>query len=172
MIELPRLYRRIALYGLLLTPMLTAFASGQTPNVASKKIAQEARSISLQSLFRLPWSRRGSGRSRVAARRSYPIPGSPRFREKGHRFQQTSDSELMRRIASHDDSERMPPPKFADRLSEREQRILDTWIREGADLPEHWSFKPIQRPNLPAPEEFQQVRSAWHPIDRFISRQV
>ncbi len=126
MIELPRLYRRIALYGLLLTPMLTAFASGQTPNVASKKIAQEARSILSNRCFachgpdeaQVEAGLRLDDRTRSLAlldsgKRAI-VPGKP------------SDSELMRRIASHDDSERMPPPKFADRLSEREQRILDT----------------------------------------------
>ncbi len=168
MIELSRLSLRIALCGLLLTPMLTAFCSGQSPAVASKKIAQEARSILSNRCFachgpdeaQVEAGLRLDDRTRSLAlldsgKRAI-VPGKP------------SDSELMRRITSHDDSERMPPPKFADRLSEREQRILDTWIREGADLPEHWSFKPIQRPSLPAPEEFQQVHSAWHPIDRFV----
>src|SRR6187200_1164710 len=41
-------------------------------------------------------------------------------------------SELVRRITSTDESERMPPSDFGKPLTEREISILQRWISEGA----------------------------------------
>src|SRR5579872_1788870 len=75
------------------------------------------------------------------------------------------ESELYRRIASDDASERMPPKNSGRALTAAEIATLKRWIEEGAAYSEHWSFvKPI-RPGLPA------VRQAGWPrngIDHFI----
>ncbi len=53
------------------------------------------------------------------------------------------DSELVRRIMSDDESERMPPPESHLELSADEKELLTQWIREGAEFKEHWSFEPL-----------------------------
>ena len=51
-------------------------------------------------------------------------------------------SELLARITSHDNDERMPPEKP---LTAKEISTLRTWIEEGATWPEHWAFKPPKK---------------------------
>ncbi|MED5586846.1 MAG: PSD1 and planctomycete cytochrome C domain-containing protein [Verrucomicrobiota bacterium] len=51
-------------------------------------------------------------------------------------------SELLARISSHDDEERMPPEKP---LTAEEISTLQKWIEEGALWPEHWAFKPPEK---------------------------
>lgn len=72
-------------------------------------------------------------------------------------------SELIRRIESDDDSERMPAGE--DPLSAEDRRILHSWIAEGAVWPTHWSLQPIGQPQPPT---VQNVRWPRSPIDRFV----
>jgi hypothetical protein len=59
-------------------------------------------------------------------------------------------SELVRRIAAADESERMPPAETGITLTDEQQRLLKQWIAEGASYAPHWAYvKPI-RPALPA----------------------
>ncbi len=87
-------------------------------------------------------------------------------------------STLIHRVSSQVDGFRMPPAE--PRLTREEVGILRAWIDQGAawaeEVPneaassripasEHWSFRPIERPELP------DVRLAdWprNPIDRFV----
>lgn len=78
---------------------------------------------------------------------------------------QPLQSELLRRIVSDDEDERMPPAEFAKPLSAAEIQAIETWIEQGAKLPEHWSFVAPQRPPLP------DGPSASHPVDRFVRHQ-
>lgn len=56
------------------------------------------------------------------------------------------NSELLRRIRSHDPDEQMPPAEAKlGRLSPQEIRILESWIRQGADYEGHWAFLPPSR---------------------------
>lgn len=73
-------------------------------------------------------------------------------------------SELVRRIDSAEDHERMPPPESQTSLSDTEKALLRTWIAEGAEYSPHWSFV---RPQRPAPP--QTVGDEWsrNDIDRF-----
>jgi hypothetical protein len=72
------------------------------------------------------------------------------------------ESEILRRIASPDDAERMPPPGSGKpRLTERETGLIRQWIAQGAPWEPFWSFIPPKRPALP-------VRGGKNPIDRFI----
>ena len=90
----------------------------------------------------------------------------------GALIQKEVHHDLLERIASTDEDERMPPE--GKRLSAEQIELLRQWIAEGAPFPkdevipkkpsEHWSFQPIQNPPLPA--------SAFvHPIDAFVSGQ-
>jgi hypothetical protein len=51
-----------------------------------------------------------------------------------------AQSELARRIQSHDPDEVMPPPSLHRPLSDAEQDTLLRWIREGAKYEKHWAF--------------------------------
>lgn len=74
------------------------------------------------------------------------------------------DSELIRRIATTDSSEVMPPPKHGKPLSKDEQELLLRWIKQGAKYAKHWSYEPPARPSIPAVDEGTIV----NPIDNFV----
>jgi hypothetical protein len=89
------------------------------------------------------------------------------------------ESELLRRISSQDENLRMPPEGAP--LSSDEIQTLEAWILSGAESPmvtqesaaksaereasDHWSFRPIVEPNLPAVKDDSWARS---PVDLFI----
>jgi hypothetical protein len=75
-------------------------------------------------------------------------------------------SKLMKRVASTDPEERMPPPKAHKTLSPAQRETLGRWIDEGADFEEHWAFIAPERPALPETRESH----AWarNPIDHFV----
>src|SRR3954447_1457925 len=75
-------------------------------------------------------------------------------------------SELIRRVTSSDEDERMPPAKFGKPLSKDEIAALRKWIEQGARFASHWSYVKPVRVELPAAPE------AWrnwprNAIDRF-----
>lgn len=74
-------------------------------------------------------------------------------------------SELIRRILSTDDSERMPPPSNQKQLSVQEKELLQRWVAEGAEYRQHWSFRPVKRPARPVVKNGAWGRNA---IDDFI----
>ncbi len=57
-------------------------------------------------------------------------------------------SELLTRIHATEDV--MPPAKTGKKLSPREKKLLEQWIREGAEYQPHWAFVKPQQANLPA----------------------
>src|SRR5262249_30694938 len=65
------------------------------------------------------------------------IPGKP------------DDSELIRRVTSDDEAERMPPPGAGKPISPEQSRLFRQWIAEGAEYQPHWSSIPPRRPALP-----------------------
>ena len=71
-------------------------------------------------------------------------------------------SELVARITSRDEDERMPPEEA---LSKTEIDLLTRWIAEGARWPEHWSWRKITRPAAPSVPNTGWIRSE---IDRFV----
>lgn len=89
--------------------------------------------------------------------------------------QQPADSELLRRVASADDGERMPPPSFGAPLTQDEVALIQRWIQLGAELPAHWSFVAPVRPALPEVQLPSQnpLAKTWseQPLDRFILAQ-
>jgi hypothetical protein len=63
-------------------------------------------------------------------------------------------SEMIRRILSDDPDEKMP--KKSPPLSDSEIAILKDWVNEGAAWETHWSYKRLERPEVPS------VRSLWN----------
>lgn len=85
------------------------------------------------------------------------IPGNP------------EDSELIFRLHSKDEDELMPPPVTGKTLTKEQKKILEDWIREGAEYQEHWSFLPIKDPQVP---EKNHKSDSDHPVDRFLARKL
>ncbi len=75
-----------------------------------------------------------------------------------------NSSELIRRIQSAEDSERMPPQPH-EPLTSAEKMTLRRWIQAGAKYQRHWSFVPPIRPTTPAVTQTAWPRNA---IDEFI----
>lgn len=82
-------------------------------------------------------------------------------------------SELIKRITSNDIARRMPPGGSA--LSNKQIDAIRSWIDGGATWPDdvagvekfddHWSFRPIKQPEVPAVKNNNRVRN---PIDAFL----
>lgn len=66
------------------------------------------------------------------------VPGKP------------EESELWKRVKSHDPDEVMPPGDQKNPVSEAQVAILQEWIREGGKYEGHWAFRPPMRPLIPA----------------------
>lgn len=75
------------------------------------------------------------------------------------------ESELVRRITSDDESERMPPVESGKKLSAKEIQTLKDWIAQGAKYERHWAYVPPQKHAVPSVKN-----TAWsdHWIDRFL----
>ncbi len=82
-----------------------------------------------------------------AATKSAVVPGKP------------DESELLTRIAAHDDT-RMPPEEAGAALTAKQIETLRQWIVSGAKYAPHWAFVAPVRPEVP--------KSAAHPIDAFV----
>jgi len=74
-------------------------------------------------------------------------------------------SELLRRVSSSEEFERMPPPDHGRALNAAEIDILRRWIAGGAKWKAHWSFEPPVEPPAPAVTD-----AAWGhvPFDAFV----
>ncbi len=72
-------------------------------------------------------------------------------------------SEILVRVRSTDEFERMPPEGKA--LSSQEVESLEKWIEAGAPWAGHWAFEKLQQPPVPQPRDAVWVRN---PIDAFI----
>jgi hypothetical protein len=71
-----------------------------------------------------------------------------------------AESEILARITSSDPDTQMPPE--GPRLTAAQVDAITRWIDEGAEWKEHWAFRPLVRPAVPA------VHQPAHPIDAFI----
>lgn len=75
------------------------------------------------------------------------------------------ESEVIKRLTSHDADDVMPPPKSNRRVTPQQIELIRRWIAEGADYQKHWAFETPVKPPLPA------VRRADWPredFDRFV----
>jgi hypothetical protein len=69
------------------------------------------------------------------------VPGNP------------TSSEAYLRISSKDSSLVMPPPASNLKLSEREIKLIEKWVRQGAKYEPHWAFIPPKKAVLPVIEQ-------------------
>ncbi len=65
------------------------------------------------------------------------VPGEPR------------KSEMFQRITSNEETELMPPAESKLKLSAREVKLIEKWIRQGAEYEPHWAFVPPVKADLP-----------------------
>jgi len=77
------------------------------------------------------------------------------------------DSELLRRVTSADADERMPPK--GEPLTAAQIAALRQWIAEGAEWPEHWAYRSLQQPPVPAPQDESTRDWIRNPVDAFIA---
>jgi hypothetical protein len=59
-------------------------------------------------------------------------------------------SELVKRVTSTDNDEKMPPPESGKKLTQADIAALQNWIKQGAAYTKHWSYIKPARPQLPA----------------------
>jgi len=76
----------------------------------------------------------------------------------------SSASELLRRIASHDSLDRMPPDG-REALTPAQVELIRRWIDEGATYDVHWSFRPLANPDVPEVKSESWARDS---VDAFI----
>ena len=81
------------------------------------------------------------------------VPGDP-----GH-------SQVFLRISSTDTAEQMPPPSSNVSLSAYEIKLIEKWIRQGAEYKQHWAFIAPQPQQLP---ETENKKWAKNEIDHFV----
>ena len=81
------------------------------------------------------------------------VPGDP------------AHSQVFLRISSTDTSEQMPPPSSNVSLSAYEIKLIEKWIRQGAEYKTHWAFIAPQPQQLP---ETENKKWAKNEIDQFV----
>ncbi|WP_197440526.1 DUF1553 domain-containing protein [Polystyrenella longa] len=86
------------------------------------------------------------------------VPGKP------------TESSLIERITSTDESLRMPPE--GEPLSPSEVKKISAWIQSGAPWPRHWAYQKLIEPELP--NLLSTISSDWcqTPIDVFIAARL
>ncbi len=74
-------------------------------------------------------------------------------------------SELIRRITTADEDDKMPPTDSGKKLTPQEIELLKKWIQQGAEFATHWSYVPPRRYPLPDVREFRWPKNS---IDYFL----
>lgn len=77
-----------------------------------------------------------------------------------------ADSELIRRIASDDEDEVMPPTELHKPVTPAELQTLRHWIDQGAVYEPHWAYTPLPDPSPETDDE------EINPIDRAINHRL
>ena len=81
------------------------------------------------------------------------------------------NSEMIKRLYSHDPDERMP--YHEKELSAHEKKILENWIDQGAHFEKHWAYIPVEKPNIPSSGFFGFFsKKDGNEIDRFIDEKL
>lgn len=73
--------------------------------------------------------------------------------------------DLLERLTSDDPDIQMPPPSSDLKLTEQQKELLCRWIQAGAIYQQHWSFRPVVRPDI-------DDSNSQHPIDVLIDRRL
>jgi len=74
------------------------------------------------------------------------------------------NSTLIQRVFSTDPNDIMPTPESNLTVTNYEKELLKKWVKQGAEWKSHWSFLPIQQPEIP---EVNKGKVA-NPIDNFV----
>ena len=77
-----------------------------------------------------------------------------------------NDSEMIRRIGSHDPEQVMPPSEEGKALTTIKIETLRRWVQEGAPWTNHWSFEMVKAPVVP--RENLAAGTVSNPIDAFV----
>jgi hypothetical protein len=85
------------------------------------------------------------------------VPGKP------------EESEIVRRIFSTEEYERMPPKEAHKTLTAKQKDLIKRWVAEGAGYEGHWAYQPVKRPDVPALAGGAPIRN---PIDAFIQARL
>ncbi len=83
---------------------------------------------------------------------------------------QPDASELVKRIFTSKDDDRMPPPESHKTLSAEQKATLKRWIAEGARYEPHWAYIAPQRPAAPTVKGSKSQHT--NPIDAFICAEL
>ncbi len=157
---------------------LLSLGSLSTPAYADDRTAQHVRSLLSNSCFAChgPDQEKREGGFRLDQIQS--MRGEADSGETPVVVGEPGKSELLRRITTSDEDERMPPRSFGKRLEPQDVEAIRQWILDGAEFPQHWSFVP---PNRSLPPQFRDVANAaqgagvvipadWqlNPIDRYV----
>ncbi len=78
-------------------------------------------------------------------------------------------SEALRRMATDDADERMPPAKTGKRVSAAQLDLIKRWIGQGAKWSQHWSYLPPVLPPVPRTSHDYRLHNA---IDSFIAARL
>jgi len=81
------------------------------------------------------------------------VPGKP------------EQSEMLKRLLSHDADEQMPPPESNRKVTPAQIELIRRWIAQGAAYEKHWAFVPPEK--SPAPNVADKAWSR-EPFDRFV----
>ena len=76
------------------------------------------------------------------------------------------DSDLVERLRETDPAKHMPPLKSGKKLNEREIRLIEKWVAQGASFEGHWSFLPVPVTEKPPAATSTQA------IDALISQRL
>ena len=75
------------------------------------------------------------------------------------------DSELIYRITTSDEEDRMPPLDEHDALTDDQIALFKKWINEGAEWSTHWAFQTPERPDIPKSSFDEKANGN---LDRFL----
>jgi len=78
---------------------------------------------------------------------------------------QGAQSELLKRVATEDEDDLMPPGKHGAPLTSAQVETLRTWVAQGAAYTPHWAYLKPTRPTLPAVKQDDWARNE---VDHFI----
>ena len=153
-------WRRLAVFGL---SLLASSASSLHANEASIDFSRDIRPILSEHCYAChgPGDQEAGLRLDSAAAAEALLDSGRRAITAGN----PHESELIARINASDPDVIMPPPESNKTLSAAAKDLLTRWIASGAAYEQHWSFRPIVRPTVPAGEQ-------PNPIDRFLAQRL
>ncbi len=85
------------------------------------------------------------------------VPGKP------------DESEIVHRVFSTEEYERMPPKEAHKTLSAKQKETIKRWVAEGAVYEGHWAYQPVKRLDVPALASGAPIRN---PIDAFVQARL